>query len=128
MYYYTTTVFSFFPIKHVSGQKKHFTFLNPATNEDPVIVVEEIEPVVFQLCGETAQDLNKAHDIINLLITKEQMNITICDSAICHCTDEDVEMLSAIETELKVSVRLEKKHHVITLKGLAGQQKVVLRT
>ncbi|XP_057177173.1 LOW QUALITY PROTEIN: protein mono-ADP-ribosyltransferase PARP14-like [Triplophysa rosa] len=59
--------------------------------------------------------------MINLLITKEHLNITILDPAIRYFTDEDVKMLSTIETELKISVRLEKREqaHIITLRGLA---------
>ncbi|XP_051540548.1 protein mono-ADP-ribosyltransferase PARP14-like isoform X2 [Myxocyprinus asiaticus] len=92
---------------------------NP-TNEEFVIVSKEIEPVVFQLCGETAEDLRNAREMINTLIIKEQMNIPICDPAIAHFTKEDVEMLNAMQRELTVSFKLEKKgqHSVITLEGL----------
>ncbi|XP_065146257.2 protein mono-ADP-ribosyltransferase PARP14-like [Paramisgurnus dabryanus] len=89
-------------------------------NEEFVIVVEDIEPAVIQLCGETPHDLNKARDMINSLIIKEHMNIPIHDPAIGHFTREDAEMLNAMQRELTVSIKLERKDQdpVIRLEGL----------
>ncbi|XP_016325992.1 poly [ADP-ribose] polymerase 14-like [Sinocyclocheilus anshuiensis] len=84
------------------------------------MVGEEIEPVVFQLCGETPKDLSEARDMVNSLILREHVTIPIHDPAIAHFTREDVETLNAMQRELTVSVRLEKKGQdsVITLEGL----------
>uniref|UniRef100_A0A671M0P1 Poly [ADP-ribose] polymerase n=2 Tax=Sinocyclocheilus anshuiensis TaxID=1608454 RepID=A0A671M0P1_9TELE len=89
-------------------------------NEEFVMVGEEIEPVVFQLCGETPKDLSEARDMVNSLILREHVTIPIHDPAIAHFTREDVETLNAMQRELTVSVRLEKKGQdsVITLEGL----------
>uniref|UniRef100_A0A8C2BU27 Poly [ADP-ribose] polymerase n=1 Tax=Cyprinus carpio TaxID=7962 RepID=A0A8C2BU27_CYPCA len=89
-------------------------------NEEFVIVVEKIEPAVFQLCGETPKDLSEAKDMISSLILREHVTIPIHDPAIAHFTREDGEMLNAMQRELTVSVRLEKKGQdsVITLEGL----------
>ncbi|XP_026129270.1 poly [ADP-ribose] polymerase 14-like [Carassius auratus] len=86
------------------------------------ILFDEIKPVVFQLCGATPADLNKASALINSLINQEHMNITIHDPAIAYFTNEDLNILSKMEKELKVSVITEKKGQdsVITLKGLTG--------
>lgn len=83
---------------------------------------DEIKPAVFHLCGEAPADLNKASALINSLINQEHMNITIHEPGIAHFTNEDLEMLSKMEKELKVSVITEKKGQdsVITLKGLTG--------
>ncbi|XP_050977650.1 protein mono-ADP-ribosyltransferase PARP14-like [Labeo rohita] len=77
---------------------------------------------MFQLCGETPADLSKASALINSLINQEHINITIHDPAIAHFTKEDLEMMSKMEKELKVSVITGKKGQdsVITLKGLTG--------
>uniref|UniRef100_A0A671QDB4 Poly [ADP-ribose] polymerase n=1 Tax=Sinocyclocheilus anshuiensis TaxID=1608454 RepID=A0A671QDB4_9TELE len=93
---------------------------DPPTNEEFVIVVEKIEPAVFQLCGETPKDLSEAKDMISSLILREHVTIPIRDPAIAHFTKEDGEMLNAMQRELTVSVRLEKKGRdsVITLEGL----------
>ncbi|XP_048033781.1 protein mono-ADP-ribosyltransferase PARP14-like [Megalobrama amblycephala] len=90
------------------------------TNEEFVVVVEKIEPAVFQLCGETSEDLREAIDTINSLIVREHLTIPISDPAIAHFTKEDVEMLNGMQREFTVSVRLEKKGQdsVITLEGL----------
>ncbi|XP_058644826.1 protein mono-ADP-ribosyltransferase PARP14 isoform X2 [Onychostoma macrolepis] len=90
------------------------------TNEEFVMVGEEIEPAVFQLCGETPEDLSEAKDMISSLILREHVTIPIRDPAITHFTREDGEMLNAMQRELTVSVRLEKKGQdsVITLEGL----------
>ncbi len=84
------------------------------------MVGEEIEPAVFQLCGETSEDLREAKDMINSMILREHVTIPIRDPAITHFTKEDGEMLNGMQRELTVSVRLEKKGQdsVITLEGL----------
>ncbi|XP_016089355.1 poly [ADP-ribose] polymerase 14-like isoform X2 [Sinocyclocheilus grahami] len=89
-------------------------------NEEFVVVGEEIEPAVFQLCGETPEDLSEGKDMINSMILREHVTIPIHDPAITHFTKEDGEMLNAMQRELTVSVRLEKKRQdsVITLEGL----------
>uniref|UniRef100_A0A8C1MH48 Poly [ADP-ribose] polymerase n=2 Tax=Cyprinus carpio TaxID=7962 RepID=A0A8C1MH48_CYPCA len=89
-------------------------------NEEFVVVGEAIEPAVFQLCGETPKDLSEARDMINSMILREHVTIPIHDPAIAHFTREDGEMLNAMQRELTVSVRLEKKGQdsVITLEGL----------
>ncbi|XP_016128950.1 poly [ADP-ribose] polymerase 14-like [Sinocyclocheilus grahami] len=89
-------------------------------NEEFVMVGEEVEPVVFQLCGETPKDLSEGRDMVNSLILREHVTIPIHDPAIAHFTREDVETLNAMQRELTVSVRLEKKGQdsVITLEGL----------
>uniref|UniRef100_A0A8C1WAV4 Poly [ADP-ribose] polymerase n=1 Tax=Cyprinus carpio TaxID=7962 RepID=A0A8C1WAV4_CYPCA len=89
-------------------------------NEEFVMVGEEIEPAVFQLCGETPKDLSEAKDMINSMILREHMTIPIHDPVIAHFTKEDVETLNAMQRELTISVRLEKKGQdsVITLEGL----------
>ncbi|KAI2659876.1 Protein mono-ADP-ribosyltransferase PARP14 [Labeo rohita] len=73
------------------------------------IVFKEIEPAVFQLCSETPECLSKASAIINGLITKEQINNTICDPAIAYFTKKELKLLSKMEKELKVSIITEKK-------------------
>ncbi len=90
------------------------------TNEEFVVVGEEIEPAVFQLCGETPEDLREAKNMINSMILREHVTIPIRDPAITHFTKEDGEMLNGMQRELTVSVRLEKKGQdsVITLEGL----------
>ncbi len=84
------------------------------------MVGEDIEPAVFQLCGETPEDLREAKDMINSMILREHVTIPIRDPAITHFTKEDGEMLNGMQRELTVSVRLEKKGQdsVITLEGL----------
>ncbi|KAL1266729.1 hypothetical protein QQF64_002404 [Cirrhinus molitorella] len=89
-------------------------------NEEFEVVCEEIEPAVFQLCGETPEELSEAKDMINSLILREHVTIPIRDPAIAHFTKEDGETLNTMQRELTVSVRLEKKGQdsVITLEGL----------
>ncbi len=88
------------------------------TNEEFVMVGDVIEPAVFQLCGETPEDLSEAKDMVSSLILREHVTIPIRDPAITHFTKEDGEMLNAMQRELTVSVRLEKgQDSVITLEG-----------
>ncbi|ROL54451.1 Poly [ADP-ribose] polymerase 14 [Anabarilius grahami] len=89
-------------------------------NEEFVVVGEEIEPAVFQLCGETPENLREAKDMIHSFIVREHMTIPIRDPAIAHFTKEDVEMLNSMQREFTVSVQLEKKGQdsVVTLEGL----------
>ncbi|KAL0182435.1 hypothetical protein M9458_021810, partial [Cirrhinus mrigala] len=80
----------------------------------------DVEPAVFQLCGETPEDLSEAKDMINSLILREHVIIPIHDPAIAHFTREDGEMLNTMQRELTVSIQLQKKGQdsVITLEGL----------
>ncbi|XP_056323301.1 protein mono-ADP-ribosyltransferase PARP14 isoform X2 [Danio aesculapii] len=91
-----------------------------SANEEFVMVGEEIEPAVFQLCGETPQDLTEAKEMIKNFIIQEHLTIPIHDPAIAHFTREDVEMLNGMQKELTVSVKLEKKGQdsVVTMEGL----------
>jgi len=85
-------------------EKKKDFFLGGSSespsNEEFVMVGEEIEPAVFQLCGETQEDLNEARDMI--------------------FTKEDVEILNGMQREFTIKVQLEKKGQdsVVTLEGL----------
>ncbi|XP_066507279.1 protein mono-ADP-ribosyltransferase PARP14-like [Hoplias malabaricus] len=92
----------------------------PSASEDFEMVGEEFEPAVFQLCAETQQDLNEARDVITSLIVKEQTSCSIRDSAISLFTREDAEMLSNLQRELTVSIRLNKSgsEPVIDVEGL----------
>ncbi|XP_073672142.1 protein mono-ADP-ribosyltransferase PARP14-like [Paramisgurnus dabryanus] len=107
-------------VEKMKNRTKELFLGESPKNEELVMVVEGIEPVVFQLCGETKQDLNKARDIIDNLILREFQNITIRDPAIGHFTKEDAEMLSAMQRELAVSIKLERREQdsAITLEGL----------
>ncbi|KAL7848452.1 hypothetical protein AOLI_G00231700 [Acnodon oligacanthus] len=89
-------------------------------HEDFVMVGEEFEPAVFQLCAETQQDLNEAREVINSFIVREQTSSSIRDSAINSFTREDAEMLSNLQRELTVSIQLNKNgpEPVITVEGL----------
>ncbi|KAL6472150.1 hypothetical protein MHYP_G00183380, partial [Metynnis hypsauchen] len=89
-------------------------------HEDFVMVGEEFEPAVFQLCAENQQDLNEARELINSFIVKEQTSSSIRDSAINSFTREDAEMLSNLQRELTVSIQLNKNgpEPVITVEGL----------
>ncbi len=56
---------SFFSIKTFSWGEFRISH-----NEEFVMVGEEIEPAVFQLCGETPEDLREAKNMINSLILR----------------------------------------------------------
>ncbi|XP_026128813.1 poly [ADP-ribose] polymerase 14-like [Carassius auratus] len=45
-------------------------------NEEFVMVVEDIEPAVFHLCGETPKDLSEARDMINSMIIENNAEDT----------------------------------------------------
>ncbi|KAL6472152.1 hypothetical protein MHYP_G00183400 [Metynnis hypsauchen] len=92
----------------------------PSANEDFVKVGEEFEPAVFQLCGESQQDLNEAQELINSFLVKEQASSSIQDPSINYFTREDAEMLTNLQRELTVSIRLKKNgpELVIIVEGL----------
>ncbi|XP_043106139.1 protein mono-ADP-ribosyltransferase PARP14-like isoform X4 [Puntigrus tetrazona] len=114
----------------VEEDKSTFTKMKEShRNEEFVMVGQEIEPAVFQLCGETPKDLSEAKDMINSMILREHVSIPIRDPAIAHFTREDGETLNAMQRELSVSVRLEKKGQdsVITLEGLTSDVQIADR-
>ncbi|TRZ00262.1 hypothetical protein DNTS_003714 [Danionella cerebrum] len=100
--------------------KAWFTGSSESASEDFVMVGEEIEPAVFQLCGETTQDLREASDFINSLLVREHLTLPLKDPAIALFTREDAEIINTMQKELSVRVKLEKKgkDSVITLEGL----------
>ncbi|GAA6082690.1 protein mono-ADP-ribosyltransferase PARP14 isoform X2 [Tachysurus ichikawai] len=99
-------------------------FKNPkseaSANEEFVLVGEEFEPVVFQLCGESQEDLNEAKNLITSFIVKEHMSSNIQDSAISNFSQEEADVLSNLQRELTVSIQLSKSgpEPVLTVEGL----------
>ncbi|KAI5099590.1 poly [ADP-ribose] polymerase 14 isoform X2, partial [Silurus meridionalis] len=88
--------------------------------EDFVFVGEEFEPVVFQLCGESEDDLKEARNLINGFIVKEHVCSNIMDSAINYFGQEEAEVLSKLQRELTVSIHLSNSSSEpeFTLEGL----------
>ncbi|XP_047660503.1 protein mono-ADP-ribosyltransferase PARP14 isoform X2 [Tachysurus fulvidraco] len=91
-----------------------------SANEEFVLVGEEFEPVVFQLCGESQEDLNEAKNLITSFIVKEHMSSNIQDSAISNFSQEEADVLSNLQRELTVSIQLSKSgpEPVLTVEGL----------
>ncbi|XP_058268081.1 protein mono-ADP-ribosyltransferase PARP14-like isoform X2 [Hemibagrus wyckioides] len=91
-----------------------------AENEEFVLVGEEFEPVVLQLCGESQEDLNMARNLITSFIVREHMSSKIQDSAISNFGQEEADILSNLQRELTVSIQLLKSgpEPVLTMEGL----------
>lgn len=89
-------------------------------NEDFVFVGEEIEPVVFLVCGESEEELREARSMITSLIIKEHLSSEIKDSAISYFSQEEADVLSKLQRELTVSIQLSKSgpEPTFTLEGL----------
>lgn len=81
---------------------------------------EEFEPVVFQLCGESEEDLRDAKDLIKSFIVKEHVSSKIEDSAINYFSQEEADELSRLQRELTVSIRHSKSgpEPTLTMEGL----------
>ncbi|XP_063049641.1 protein mono-ADP-ribosyltransferase PARP14-like, partial [Engraulis encrasicolus] len=97
--------------------------------EEFVMVGEEFTPAIFQLCGQTSQDVSKAKDLITSLILREQMSTQVNDPLISRFTPEDAEELQKLQRELTVSIRLDKtgSEPVVHLEGLTRDVVVVER-
>ncbi|KAK3549858.1 hypothetical protein QTP86_015477 [Hemibagrus guttatus] len=91
-----------------------------AENEEFVLVGEEFEPVVLQLCGESQEDLDAAKNLITSFIVREHMSSKVQDSAISNFGQEEADMLSNLQRELTVSIQLLKSgpEPVLTVEGL----------
>ncbi|TSV15231.1 Poly [ADP-ribose] polymerase 14 [Bagarius yarrelli] len=76
-----------------------------SANEEFVLVGEEFEPVVFQLCGESEEDLKEARDLINSFIVKEHISTKIEDSAIRYFGQEEATVLHDLQKKLTVSIQ-----------------------
>ena len=85
-----------------------------------VLQQEEFDPVVFQLCADNHRSVSAAKAQIENLIVKEQTKEDIKSQHIQQLSQRDLEELQALQKELSVSVRLEKKgpDSVIRLEGL----------
>ncbi|CAB1332829.1 unnamed protein product [Coregonus sp. 'balchen'] len=100
-------------------------FMGPSdehsARENFVMEGEEFAPTVFQLCAENPQAVRLARDWIKNLIVKEQTEKTIKNPYISQLSQEDMEKLQAMQRELTVRIRLEKKgpDSLICLEGLS---------
>ncbi|XP_062392886.1 uncharacterized protein LOC134080453 isoform X2 [Sardina pilchardus] len=85
-----------------------------------VMVGEEFAPAIFQLCGETSQEVSRAKDCVTSFIMKEQASTQIKDPLINRFTQEDTKELQDLQRELTVSIRREHRSEesVIYLEGL----------
>lgn len=63
---------------------------------------------MFQLCGESEEDLNEARKVITSWIVKEHISSKIQDSAIQYFSREEADVLSNLQRELTVSIQLSK--------------------
>lgn len=79
-----------------------------SADEEFVLVGEEFEPVVFQLCGESEENLSEARNLITSFIVKEHMSRKIEDSAISYFSQEEADVLCKLQRELTVSIKLSK--------------------
>lgn len=75
--------------------------------EEFVFVEENIDPTVFQICGETEEDVKKARSWITDLIVKEQDERTIRNEWICYFSEEECEKIKILQKKLQISVKLE---------------------
>uniref|UniRef100_A0A4W5P7J1 Poly [ADP-ribose] polymerase n=1 Tax=Hucho hucho TaxID=62062 RepID=A0A4W5P7J1_9TELE len=100
-------------------------FMGPSgehsARENFVMEGEEFAPTVFQLCAESPQAVSRARDWVKNLIVKEQTERTIKNPYISQLSQGDVEKLQAMQRELTVRIRLEKKgpDSLIRLEGLS---------
>ncbi|KAM3867433.1 protein mono-ADP-ribosyltransferase PARP14-like [Diretmus argenteus] len=90
------------------------SFFSGASEERPrgeglVLGGEEFEPAMFQLCAEDAKAVSQAKKRIEELIVAEQAERKITDHYISELSQADAEELKALQRELTVSIRLEKK-------------------
>ena len=85
-----------------------------------VMQQEEFDPIVFQLCADNHRSVSAAKAQIENLIVKEQSKEEVKSQHIQQLTQWDLEELQALQKELSVSIRLEKKgpNSVIHLEGL----------
>ena len=83
------------------------------------MVGEEFAPAIFQFCGETAQEVNRAKDCVTSCIMKEQASTQIQDPLISRFTQEDRNELQNLQKELTVSIRVERRNidSIIYLEG-----------
>ncbi|KAF5893659.1 poly [ADP-ribose] polymerase 14-like isoform X1, partial [Clarias magur] len=107
----------------IDAMTNYFTghdYTQTSSYEQFELVGEEFEPVVFQLCGESEEDLNEARKLITSWIVKEHISSKIQDSAINYFSQEEVDVLSKLQRELTVSIQLSKSgpEPAFTVEGL----------
>ncbi|XP_042563395.1 protein mono-ADP-ribosyltransferase PARP14-like [Clupea harengus] len=91
-----------------------------SADEEFVMVGEVFAPAIFQFCGATAQEVNRAKDCVTSCIMKEQASTQIQDPLISRFTQEDRNELQNLQKELTVSIRVERRNtdSIISLEGL----------
>ncbi|XP_066544429.1 protein mono-ADP-ribosyltransferase PARP14 isoform X2 [Amia ocellicauda] len=95
-------------------------------NEEFVMMGEEFEPAVFQICAERSQDMARAKDWIKELIIKEQTEETINDKWIALLSREDLHKIQDLQKTLQVSIKVESRGPESSIQ-LAGLTRDVLK-
>ncbi|KAM9347764.1 protein mono-ADP-ribosyltransferase PARP14-like [Symphorus nematophorus] len=89
--------------------------------EDFVIETVKVDPACFHICGESQTKVDKAKKWINDLVSSEQENYSISDSAILSLSEADLKRIVDIQKTLGVSIWTDDKktEPTITIEGLS---------
>ncbi|KAK1902579.1 Protein mono-ADP-ribosyltransferase PARP14 [Dissostichus eleginoides] len=93
----------------------------PQKEEDFVIESVKVDPVSFHICGESQAKVDSAKQSIKDLISKEQENVCIKDSAILSLSIVDRQRIVVIQKTWGVSIRFDgqQAQASLTIEGLS---------
>ncbi|XP_033990535.1 poly(ADP-ribose) polymerase family member 14-related sequence 1 [Trematomus bernacchii] len=93
----------------------------PQKEEDFVIESVKVDPVSFHICGESQAKVDSAKQSIKDLISKEQENVCIKDSAILSLSIADRQRIVVIQKTRGVSIRFDgqQAQASLTIEGLS---------
>ncbi|XP_078084308.1 protein mono-ADP-ribosyltransferase PARP14-like isoform X2 [Mustelus asterias] len=87
-----------------SKEKKWFV------TEDHIVLEEQIEPALFEVCGETRQDVENAKSWIENLIGMEHNEKIICSDYLFQISEEEHEKLRTLQKNLQIVLDIQLKH------------------
>ncbi|KAM4626273.1 protein mono-ADP-ribosyltransferase PARP14-like isoform 2-T2 [Discoglossus pictus] len=99
-----------------------FNLFKPSTeeSEEPRVfeLKENIEPAIFDLCGESQEHVKKASSWLRDLILKEQHENTITDDYIKDFKDVEHKKLSELQKRFQVTISFQSAASTINVSGL----------
>ncbi|XP_077176451.1 protein mono-ADP-ribosyltransferase PARP14-like [Paroedura picta] len=83
-----------------------FGFNKPTTEAKPVFLLESsVKPAIFQICGDSQKNVEKAESWIRELILKNQNEITVSDEWISSFREKEYEKLRELQMKLHVVIQ-----------------------
>ncbi|XP_067844267.1 uncharacterized protein [Heptranchias perlo] len=77
--------------------------------ENYIVLEDEIEPAIFEICGDNKQNIENTKSWMEDLILKEQSKNVISNECIAHFSEEQHQELKELQKNLQIKIEWERK-------------------